>query len=136
MRGSEHLQQGALPPSGASAVRFAAHHAALHDEARYIAGWLLRAVESLERSKHLPPSEKARLAAAVTMLEEILRPQRSERCRKHRPLAPIAEPPSVDPMTGYGHPAHRPDPNATYRFEPGPRRTLPVDPRRRWRLPG
>lgn len=34
---------------------------------------------------------------------------------------------------GYGHPAHRPDPTAKYGFDPGPRRTLAVDPRKRWR---
>lgn len=37
---------------------------------------------------------------------------------------------------GYGHPAHRPDPHATYVFQPGPPRTLPLNARRRWRLPG
>ena len=33
---------------------------------------------------------------------------------------------------GYGHRAYRPDPGATYVFEPAPR-VLPVNPRRRWR---
>jgi hypothetical protein len=40
------------------------------------------------------------------------------------------------PAYGFGHPAHRPDPEASYGFAPGPQRTLPLNPRRRWRLPG
>ena len=40
------------------------------------------------------------------------------------------------PEYGYGHPAHRPDPNATYVFDPGPYRLLPIRPDRRWRTPG
>jgi hypothetical protein len=40
------------------------------------------------------------------------------------------------PPTGYGHPAHRPDPNARYGFDPGPPRTLPRDAEKRWRVPG
>lgn len=34
---------------------------------------------------------------------------------------------------GYGRPAYKPDPDAAYSFEPGPRRTLALDPKRRWR---
>jgi hypothetical protein len=37
---------------------------------------------------------------------------------------------------GFGHPAHLPDPNATYGFDPQPERLLPVKPEKRWRLPG
>jgi hypothetical protein len=37
---------------------------------------------------------------------------------------------------GYGHRAHKPDPTASYVFQPGPPRTLPVEKRRRWRVPG
>lgn len=35
---------------------------------------------------------------------------------------------------GYGHPAHRPDPLATYAFNPGPPRTFPVQGTRGLRL--
>ena len=34
---------------------------------------------------------------------------------------------------GYGHPAHKPDPDASYVFDPGPPRTMPVKPEKRWR---
>ncbi|MBB6411538.1 hypothetical protein [Mesorhizobium sangaii] len=34
---------------------------------------------------------------------------------------------------GYGHPAHRPDPFATYTFSAGAVRPLPVDSKKRWR---
>ena len=34
---------------------------------------------------------------------------------------------------GYGRKAHTPDPAATYVFEPGPPRTLPIKPANRWR---
>lgn len=34
---------------------------------------------------------------------------------------------------GYGHPAHRPDPDARYSFNPNSLRVLPVDKRSRWR---
>lgn len=37
---------------------------------------------------------------------------------------------------GFGHPAHRPDPHATYVFEERDRRPLPIKPERRWRVPG
>lgn len=37
---------------------------------------------------------------------------------------------------GFGHPAHKPDPNARYGFEPGETRLLPVEPSRRWKVPG
>lgn len=40
------------------------------------------------------------------------------------------------PATGYGHAAHKPDPQATYTFEPGPPRTLPVEARKRWKVSG
>lgn len=48
----------------------------------------------------------------------------------------FAQPDAYVLAYGYGHPAHRPDPCATYVFHPGPPRTLPLNPRRRWRLPG
>jgi len=34
---------------------------------------------------------------------------------------------------GFGHPAHKPDPSATYTFRSGAVRPLPVDARQRWR---
>jgi len=37
---------------------------------------------------------------------------------------------------GYGHRAHSPDPAARYGFCPGEPRVLPVDRKRRWRVPG
>lgn len=37
---------------------------------------------------------------------------------------------------GFGHPAHLPDPNAKYAFEPDVRRVLPLKPDKRWRVPG
>lgn len=37
---------------------------------------------------------------------------------------------------GFGHPAHKPDPNARYGFESGNWRVLPVKDDRRWRVPG
>jgi hypothetical protein len=37
---------------------------------------------------------------------------------------------------GYGHPAHKPDPNAKYGFEPGDWRPLRIGATRRWRVPG
>ena len=40
------------------------------------------------------------------------------------------------PQLGYGHPAHKPDPDATYAFEPGQWRVLPVRKDKRWRVPG
>ena len=39
------------------------------------------------------------------------------------------------PQLGYGHPAHKPDPDATYAFEPGQWRVLPVRKDKRWRVP-
>lgn len=37
---------------------------------------------------------------------------------------------------GFGHPAHKPDPNAKYGFEQDQHRPLPVKPDRRWRVSG
>jgi len=37
---------------------------------------------------------------------------------------------------GFGRRAYKPDPSANYVFEPGPPRVLPVEQRRRWRVPG
>lgn len=34
---------------------------------------------------------------------------------------------------GYGHPAHRPDPDARYEFKPEISRVLPVNAKIRWR---
>jgi hypothetical protein len=39
-----------------------------------------------------------------------------------------------EPEFGYGFPAHRPDPSASYGFNPGPARTLPVRDARRAHL--
>ena len=53
---------------------------------------------------------------------------------------PSAEPQQADGesvgLFGYGHRAHKPDPDASYGFEPGPKRILPADQKRRWRVPG
>ena len=45
---------------------------------------------------------------------------------------PLAEGDFSGPF-GFGHPAHKPDPSATYTFRPGAGRPLPVDARKRWR---
>lgn len=34
---------------------------------------------------------------------------------------------------GFGRPAHKPDPEAIYTFDPGPPRTMPILPKNRWR---
>ena len=34
---------------------------------------------------------------------------------------------------GFGRPAHKPDPEATYTFDPGPPRTMPIKAKNRWR---
>jgi hypothetical protein len=53
---------------------------------------------------------------------------------------PSAEPRQADSdapgLFGYGHRAHMPDPDASYGFDPGPRRVLPVEEHRRWRVTG
>ncbi len=55
-----------------------------------------------------------------------------------RPKSPLAdEKPEGDDLSyGFAHPAHRPDPRATYGFEPAKWRTLPIGEQRRWRVPG
>jgi hypothetical protein len=42
----------------------------------------------------------------------------------------------IPQQLGYGHRAHRPDPEARYGFGPGEPRLLPVEERLRWRVPG
>lgn len=37
---------------------------------------------------------------------------------------------------GFGHPAHKPDPDAKYGFEGHDRRVMPVRPEKRWRVTG
>jgi hypothetical protein len=37
---------------------------------------------------------------------------------------------------GFGHRAHSPDPAAQYGFTPGEPRVLPVEKKKRWRVPG
>ena len=37
---------------------------------------------------------------------------------------------------GFGHPAHKPDPDAKYGFDLRECRPLPIDRERRWRVPG
>lgn len=54
----------------------------------------------------------------------------------HDPDAEVASETEAAPRLGYGHPAHKPDPTATYLFRPGPPRTLPLKPAARWRVPG
>lgn len=50
---------------------------------------------------------------------------------------PAPEPAGPDAAaTGYGHRAHSPDPAARYGFAPGEPRLLPVEKKRRWRVPG
>ena len=57
------------------------------------------------------------------------------------PTGEVPAPPSGDQTAegdyggpfGYGHPAHRPDPSATYSFRRWVVRLLPVEARKRWR---
>ena len=55
---------------------------------------------------------------------------------------PVETTEDVDPADGdyvpygFGHPAHKPDPEAKYGFEESERRVLPVKPERRWRVTG
>jgi hypothetical protein len=54
-------------------------------------------------------------------------------------LTPVFDPSLLDSrhsVYGYGHPAHRPDPDGTYAFKPGVRRVLPVRSDKRWHVTG
>ena len=81
-------------------------------------------------------ARQAKVAAALVLLEEAF----DGFGNAHVPSGEAAAAGSADdggvPDYGYGHPAHRPDPNATYVFDPGPYRLLPVRRDRRWRTPG
>lgn len=95
----------------------------------------------------ISPSDRARLAAAQVVIEDLLR-QAAARWRSDVEMesdpkqADHTEPDvteaeeSTAPPLGYGHRAHQPDATATYVFDPGPPRTLPLKRQRRWRVSG
>ncbi|MGD9912890.1 MAG: hypothetical protein AB7S80_02325 [Rhizobiaceae bacterium] len=57
--------------------------------------------------------------------------------KEQPPKPPAKDEPEGDFRTlGYGHRAHEPDPKASYGFEPGASRVLPVKRGQRWRVPG
>src|SRR5690606_4639880 len=98
---------------------------ALHS-LRQAFGALQKAAEAENDAQdHELASRKAKIAAALVMLEDAF----------HALNDAGAGTPS-EPEFGYGHPAHRPDPQATYFFNPGPWRLLPTRADRRWRTPG
>lgn len=95
--------------------------------------WIQSCMEQLRQSGTLSRRDLERLAAAARMASDLLF------CLDRQPRLSVRDlrrDVPEEPVTGFARRSYQPDPKASYGFEPGPPRTLTVDPARRWRVSG